>query len=98
MKPLTLSNTASVNEGKLPLKYSGSAPKRQMATQMPPTVPNACWTSKTRGRPRASSQNAIATPQPANIGTRKAGTTAVSPFQSATPSGRSNDVPTRPRT
>ena len=97
VNPLTLSNTASVNDGKQPLKSSGSAPKRQMDTHMPPTVPNACWTSKTRGLPRASSQNAIATLQPASIGKRNAVTTADSPFQSATPSGSSMDVPTRPR-
>ena len=98
VNPLTLSNTASVNEGKYPLKYNGSAPKTQIATQMPPTVPNACWTSKTRGRPRAWSQNIVATPQPNSIGTRNTGTIAVSSFQIAMPSGSSSDVPTRPRT
>ena len=98
VNPLTLSNTASVNVGKQLLKYSGSEPKRQMAIQMPPTVPNACCTSKTRGRRRDMTQNASATPQPDSIGTRKADTISVSPFQSATPSGNSSDVPTRPRT
>ena len=94
VKPLTLSNTASVIPGKLPQRQNGTDPKRHIATHTAPTSVNASKTPNCRFSACRYIQNANATTQLTDIGTTNAIVARCSPYANATANGAKRAVPT----